>query len=295
MSTARLSRPAGDAAGLELPLRLTLIHLLLRPMGPWPVRVAVLGLAAAGLVAPRVLVAPATWLSLALLAAARLVVEWPLPDNHIYLLAYWCAAAGVALLLPDPPAALARSSRALIGLLFACAVVWKAGLSHDYLDGRFFRVTLLTDERFADTARLVGGLTEAQLDENRRFLTPLPAGAALLHPPRLVEPPRLRAFAWAATWCGLGMEAALALLYLLPRPRGDGLRHLALLAFCAVTYALAPVAGFGWLLLVMGLANAEPRRHRLRRVYVAAFLLVLVYAEVPWADAALRLFPTPPD
>jgi hypothetical protein len=91
------------------------------------------------------------------------------------------------------------------------------------------------------------------------------------------------------------MEAALALLYLLPRPRGDGLRHLALLAFCAVTYALAPVAGFGWLLLVMGLANAEPRRHRLRRVYVAAFLLVLVYAEVPWADAALRLFPTPPD
>jgi hypothetical protein len=88
-----LTRPAGDAAALELPFRLTLIHLLLRPMGPWPVRATILGLAAAGLLSRRVLTAPATWLALAGATAARLVVEWPLPDNHIYLLAYWCAAA----------------------------------------------------------------------------------------------------------------------------------------------------------------------------------------------------------
>ena len=282
-------RPAGDAGGLELPFRLTLVYLLLRPMGPWPVRATMLGLAAAGLVSRRVLVAPLTWLALALLAAARLIVEWPLPDNHIYLLAYWCGAAAIALALPDPGPTLARSSRLLIGLAFACAVAWKAGLSEDYRDGRFFRVTLLTDERFADTARLVGGLTEAQLDENRRFLTPLPKGAELLQPRRLHEPPRLRAFAWAATWCGLALEAAVALVFLAPAtPERRRLGHLALLGFCVVTYAVAPVAGFGWLLLVMGLATAVSSERVLVRAYVAAFLLVLVYSEVPWAGAALQ-------
>lgn len=284
-----LTRPAGDAGPLELPFRLTLIHLLLRPMGPWPVRAAILGLAAAGLVSRRVTVAPLTWVALALLTAARLFAEWPLPDNHIYLLGYWCAAAAIALALPNPGSALARSSRTLIGLAFACAVIWKAGLSEDYRDGRFFRVTLLTDERFADTARLVGGLSAAQLEENRRFLTPLPPGAELLHPPRLVEPPRLRAFAWAATWCGLALEAAVAVLFLAP---GGGWRarlpHVALLAFCGVTYAVAPVAGFGWLLLVMGLITTEGREPVLSRAYVLAFLLVLVYSEVPWAGAALQ-------
>ena len=281
------ARPAGDAGPLTLPLRLTLIHLLLRPMGPWPVRAAMLGLAASGLVSTRVLTAPLTWLALALLTAARLVVEWPLPDNHIYLLAYWCLAAAIALVLPEPGTALARSSRALIGLAFACAVLWKAGLSEDYRDGRFFRVTLLTDERFADTARLIGGLSPFQLDENRRFLTPLPA--ELLEPPRLVEPPRLRAFASAATWGGLALEAVVATVFLLPLAGGrERLRHVALLAFCAVTYAVAPVAGFGWLLLVMGLMTADRQERWLVRAYVAAFLLVLVYSEVPWAGAALQ-------
>jgi hypothetical protein len=284
----RWTSPAGDAGALELPLRLASIDLLLRPMGPWPVRATLLMAAAAALLSRRVLVAPLTWLALAVLVAARLCVEWPLPDNHIYLLAYWCLAAALALALPDPRAALARSSRLLVGLAFACAVIWKAGLSGDYLDGRFFRVTLLTDERFADTAQLVGGLSEAQLAENRRYLAPLPGGAERLDPPRLVEPPRLRALASVATWGGLALEATVALLFLLPGGGGrDPLRHAALLLFCGVAYAIAPVAGFGWLLLVMGLVLCQARQRLLRGAYVAAFLLVLVYAEVPWAGAAL--------
>ena len=69
--------------------------------------------------------------------------------------------------------------------------MWKAVLSPDYVDGRFFRVTLLTDERFADAALVFGGLSRDQMDENREFLEPLPEGAELLTPPSFVEPPRL--------------------------------------------------------------------------------------------------------
>ena len=144
----------------------------------------------------------------AALVAARIAFVWPLSDNHIYLLAYWCLAIGLALSGPAPAATLSTSSRWLLGAAFALAVLWKAVLSPDYVDGRFFRVTLLTDERFADASLVFGGLSREQMAVNRKFLEPLPEGAELLEPPAFVEPPRLRAFAAVATWGGLGARSA---------------------------------------------------------------------------------------
>ena len=112
-------------------------------------------------------------------------------------------------------------------------------LSPDYVDGRFFRVTLLTDERFADAALVFGGLSPEQMVENRKFLEPLPEGAELLTPPAFVEPPRLRVFASVATWGGLALESLIAVLCLIPATgRILAARHAALLPFCATTYAL---------------------------------------------------------
>ena len=59
-------------------------------------------------------------------------------------------------------------------------------------------------------------------------------------------------------------------------------RHTSLLDFCVATYALAPVAGFGWLLATMGLAHCRPGQRRLRGVYLAVFILILLYTEFPW-------------
>lgn len=87
--------------------------------------------------------------------------------------------------------------------------MWKAVLSPDYLDGRFFRVTLLTDPRLADAAMLIGRVPAEQLEHNRLALEPLPAGAELLTPPMIVEPPRLRFLARVSTWGVLGLEAAI--------------------------------------------------------------------------------------
>jgi hypothetical protein len=274
----RLTSPAAEATALALPLRLVLIELLLRPMGPWAVRVSILAVAMGGLLSSRVLLAPLTWLALAALVAARLLVEWPLPDNHIYLLAYFCAGAAIALGLPEAREALGRTSRLLLGLAFAFAVLWKAGLSPDYLDGRFFRVTLLADDRFEGAALRLGGLDEAQLRANRAALVPLPGGAEAVDPPEVTEPPALRRLAALATWGTLLLEAVLAVLFLWPAgERLDPARHAVLLGFCAVTYAFAPVAGFGWLLLVMGVARCRPGQGW-RAAYVVLFFLILVYS-----------------
>jgi hypothetical protein len=135
---------------------------------------------------------------------------------------------------------------------------------------------------------LIGGLTQEQLDANRKVLEPLPHGAELLNAPSVVEPTRLRLFATISTWGILLLEAAIAILMLLPTRRATAaLRHAALLIFCCATYAFAPVAGCGWLLLVMGLAQTASDQTGLRRAYVAVFLVVLFYSEVPWVSLVL--------
>jgi hypothetical protein len=279
---------AGDGPTLETTLRLTAIILLLRPMGPWFVRPVMLAAAALVLVSPRVLHTPAVWLGVALAIALRIADDWPLADNHIYLLAYWTLAIALSLRVRGITGSLATTSRWLVGLAFLFAVVWKAALSPDFLDGRFFRVTLLTDPRFGEAAMLMGGLSAAELESNRIALDPLPHGAQLLTPPPVVEPRRLRAFASASTWGILCLEAAVALLMLVPATRiVSRLRHTVLLAFCCVTYAFAPVSGFGWLLLVMGFAQLEPRQKWLGRMYVAVFLVLLFYEGVPWGRLVL--------
>ena len=52
--------------------------------------------------------------------------------------------------------------------------------------------------------------------------------------------------------------------------------HALLLLFCVATYSFAPVAGFRWLLLVMGLAQCREQEIWLRRSYVTMYFLVLI-------------------
>lgn len=282
---------ASSAAPIDLSLRLTAVALLLRPMGPWFVRPALLALAVVLLIAPRQLRSAPLWTVIAVLIGARIVDDWPLADNHIYLLAYWAWAIALALRAATPELSLAWSSRWLIGLAFLFAVTWKVLLSPDFLDGRFFRVTLLTDPRFGDVAQLVGGLSAEQLRANREALQLLPEGAALLQPSAVVEPFRLVALAAVSTFGITALESGVAALMLWPvAGRLFILRHVALLAFCTITYLFAPVAGFGWLLLAMGLAQLSPERDpAIRRAYVIAFIVVIFYGEIPWADLTLGL------
>ena len=278
-----------DNPHFDTALRLTAIALLLRPMGPWFVRPVILAAAVVVLIYPKALRQWQVWAALSVMTALRIADDWPLADNHIYLLGYWLLAVSLALRSQDAAATLAAASRSLIGLAFVFAVLWKAALSPDFIDGRFFRVTLVTDPRFAAAARMIGGLSDEQLKAAREAMALLPQGAELLNPPALVEPERLRLFAIASTWGVLVMESLVALLMLSRARLAGSLRHIVLLSFCAVTYAFAPVAGFGWLLIVMGLGQVEARQIWLARLYQLTFLVVLFYDEVPWAELMLNL------
>jgi hypothetical protein len=201
----------------DLALRLTLLTLLLRPVGAPTVRVGLQALAALGLAVPACLRHPGVWAALTALAALRVLVDWSLADNHAYLLAYWCFAITLSLAARDPRACLALNARLLVGWAFAFAVLWKLALSPDYLDGRFFRVAFLTDARFADFARLAGGLDRDRYEALQAFVHGEPAagGAAVALPARLVVAARV------ATLWTLAIEAAVALAWLSPLRRLD--------------------------------------------------------------------------
>jgi hypothetical protein len=55
-----------------------------------------------------------------------------------------------------------------------------------------------------------------------------------------------------------------------------------------VTYGVAPVAGFGWLLAVLGLSQCRQDQILLRSSYVAGFVLILLYAETPAVSGLLE-------
>jgi hypothetical protein len=268
-------------AALELPLRLTLLYLLLFPGVLWTERWPRILLGAAGLLAPRLARRPAFWGAAAIVCGLPLIGHWPRSDNHAYLVFYWCVALAVCLGLRDPSAGLARSARRLVGLTFAFATLWKAALSPDFVDGSFFRVSLLIDPRFADLSVLLGGLSPAEYGANERLLDELAAGPA--PPGSLIEPPRLKLLAWGLTLWTLGCESVIALSFLWGERRGSAAwRDGALLLFLVTTFAFATVPGFGCLLAVLGAAQAPGTHGRTRLCYAAAFFLVLSYRIVPW-------------
>ena len=252
---------------------------MLRPVGVGWLRPGLLALAVLGLVLPSLSRRPWFWLGLAALTGFRVVWTWPLADNHAYLLAYWCLAVAIASRETDPQPTLAWSGRVLVGLVFTLAVLWKA-ISPDYLDGRFFRVTLVTDERLASFTQLVGGLDAADLRERRELQSRHADGSS---PTDLVLKPesaRFRAVAWAATLATFACEALLALAFLWPLGRGPSrIRDPLLIVFCATTYLVAPVSGFGWLLIALGVAQTDTNRWRTRAAYLGVFGLVYLYRE----------------
>jgi hypothetical protein len=287
---AALARELSAMARADLARRLLLLALLLRPVGGAWLRPAVLALACLGLLSPRALRSATLWLALAALAALRVALAWPLSDNHSYLLAYACLAAGLAALARDTDGLLAWNARWLVAGTFCFATLWKLALAPDFVDGTFFRVTLVGDRRFEAFTRLAGGLDRETLLALRDLVREHADG---VWPPweALPElPARFVAVAHALTLATVAFEGALALAFLAPRHTGLArARHALLLFFCATTYVLAPVEGFGWLLLVLGVASCEPQHTRTRLAYVAVFAWVLFATRWPWLDTLAEL------
>jgi len=272
------------SGAFDLALRLTLLAAALDPPLLWFERLPILVLAGLGLVMPGALRARALWWGLVVLAGWPLLFNWPFSDNHDYLTALWFLAVACALASADPPATLAHQARRLLGLTFLFATLWKLALSPDFVDGRFFRVTLLTDARFENLAVLAGGMSWEDWERNDAAVDDLLRGETPPGESPLVEPPELRRLATLLTVFTGAIEAAIAAAFLWrPGGRLARWRDALLLAFAATTFSFATVRGFGWLLMCLGIAQCEPERRTTRYAYLAVFALIALYRSTPWS------------
>jgi type III secretory pathway component EscS len=144
------------------------------------------------------------------------------------------------------------------------------------MDSTFFKWELLTDKRFRDASHYVGGMEKSDLRENRKLESELKKSyrrdAEPLDSVTFNSVPAVDLLAVGMTWWTIFIEGLIALFCLWPGDRIIAvLRALVVLVFAATTYLLAPVLGFGWMVILMGLTQC-PEQHRKLR---ASLLLVL--------------------
>jgi hypothetical protein len=234
----------------------------------------------------------AYWFALASIVSLGNYLTWYSADNHKYLMAYWCVALGCVHAVPQERRShvLTINARLLLGLCMAFATGYKV-LTPSYIDGSFFRYRLLSDKRFKYVACHPGNVPLQTWRENRREEDKLVQGYIYGQPVdtvQLIDSPRLRILALGMTWWALVIEGGLALLFLWPGERPALWRHRLLLLFVCTTYAIAPVIGFGWLLVLLGIAQVPESSRRLRAAYLGAFLLIPAYA-LPYQWVLSRL------
>lgn len=271
----------------DLVAPLTLLLLLLYPVGPEPVRVALQLGSVAGLVYRPLQRWAGFWLLLAAGMGTGCLLLWHDADNHKYLLAYWCLAFGLSCRAPDTATALQVNARLLVGLCFLWAVGWKVS-TPDFLTGEFFEYAMLTDDRLFAVAQLFTDLQPEAYTHNREAIARLTDYSSRVQEVDLHGSPRLHVLASALTAWTLFIETAVALSFLWPGASRTAAwaRHGALLAFVLTTYFATPVSGFAWVLLILGITHVRGERRAWRLVYLGALGVVILYQLEP-VDAIL--------
>ena len=285
--------PLADADPVDVATRLTLVLLVLFDWvvgTDWWLKLPIRVLAVSGLLVPGWHRQRTLWALIAAVMSLKTLGQWWTQDNHLFVLTWWCIALALCLRLPDPQQALARNGRMLVGLAFGLATLWKGFLSPDFMSGNYFHYTFLTDPRFLDFTSLLSGIGDAVHQHNREATIALGDPAKDVFVAQLETSRAIATSARLVTWWTVLIEGAIALTFLWPYGRGPSrYRHWTLLVFSASTYMVASVATFAWTLLILGLAQCEPRLRRTRVLYVAILLLVLLYdyANLPALARAL--------
>lgn len=260
--------------GVHLGMAFTLLAYVVLPPSGLPVAGRIL--MGVGLVVPLLVRRSRVyWLVvLTLFVVGRLGQSWAVLDNHEFLQIYWLAAIAASRFGARPDDVLRSAARWLVGLVFAFAVVWKL-LGPGFLDGSAMEFILVTDPRPADLVEAADLQPPGSASAHRAALDAWMDPTTEPEPVTFTVGGAVAQLAPVLTWLTILLEAAVAVAFLAPLPqRWRWLRDATLLTFVASTYVLAPVIGFGWLLLAMGVVQSDLSAKLRNRLYVAGFAFV---------------------
>ncbi|MFN0214185.1 MAG: hypothetical protein ACKVT2_08010 [Saprospiraceae bacterium] len=264
-----------QAAILTLPL------LMLYVQAKWYVEIPVVALCVMGLIFHTIRHSAYFWFALVCFMAAGIYFSWEVSDNHKYAICYWCLSIFFIKWMKAGEAELRTSARLLLGFIFAFAVGWKLA-SPDFMNGDFFQYNFLFDKRFSGKFELIGLLDPQILEKDLIAQKALINYGSNLSTVNILKPEGWQTMAVALAWWTIFLEGLIALCFLLPeRIRLAGMGDYLLMIFIASTYVVAPVIGFGWLLITMGVIGCKPERRKTRFLYLAVLLLLLLF-RLPW-------------
>ena len=279
----------GNIDFYNLALRLTLLDLILRPIGSWEIRVPLLITSILGLVIPGLLKSPAIWFLLTGFALSRVIFDWPLSDNHAYLLFLWCFAIFISALKKDK-ILLTKNARLMIGLVFVFAFIWKAFLSPDFLDKRFFSVNMIEDPRFSEFTQVTCNISKDDLDYFRDYVKQHVDGNLVFAEVINFNLGCINKIAGFLTYYTIVLELLIALFFLIPKKISiSKYRDYFLILFCISVYSVATVEGFGWLLIAMGISQSDNKKLPIL-LYILSFFIILFYREVSVLNIILEIF-----
>ena len=214
------------------------------------------------------------WAAVACLSVGSTYAHWFGQDNHKFLTTYWTLACCFAVWSRDTASVLAINGRLLVALAFSFAVFWKF-FSGDFISGKYFEFVFLIDPRLETVARLGADVSRADLAFDRSLVRLLQTFPSEALEGTIRHTARLPVVASAMAWLTVLIEGGVAIAFWLRmRITGLDLHNWLLMAFCVTTYSLAPVIGFGFLLVTMGLAQCDLHQRESRQGYLWTFIIV---------------------
>ena len=259
----------------ELILRLSLLFLLLYSGDHWFSRIPLAALSISGFIWRDLVHQSKFWFLAACFVFFEVSLHWFEADNHKYLTCYWFLTLAIISGRPlsERPLLLRRHARMYLTLCMAFAVVWKF-INRDFMDHSFFELTLLTDSRFMYFTKYMTGLSLSDLYWNQDLISQFASSAqSSLALRKNVGVEQLARF---MTYFTLIIETLIPISFCFFPQRL--FPHFILVFFILVTYPIASVIGFAWLLIIFGLSQSDGEYQKiLRPTYCSLFVLTQTF------------------
>ena len=271
---------------------LTLIYLIFYTNYPTPIKMIHLFIGTWGVLLFKFSKHYLYWAAISLIQIYYLYNNRFGADNHKYLFAYWVFALTFSFYYGRKNKKilnqlLEHNSKWLIGLTMAFAIFWKT-YTPDYLNGQFMAFTLIDDNRFLFLVKLLTNLPPDYLELidfqifgiKHSFL-----GFSSPHLYNVYFLGQVKSLGLLFTWWVYLIELLIAVLFLLPEKfKLNKIRTYLLLGFILTTYVFLGVIGFGWLLIILGLAQVNNKNKHLINYFLVAFILIKIFTFLPFQN-----------
>jgi len=230
------------------------------------------------------------WGILALGNIAIIASQWDYIDNHKYLSCYWLTACYLSLYAEHRLKYLQNNARILVGLVFTLATFHKI-IWGEYLDGSFFHFTYLVDQRFADFVTAIANFTPDVLQANNETIHMMRDFPLDYAQGTITSHANVRNIALFSSYWVILIEGSVGLsfLFALKSKFINKIKDWILLLFIFSTYGLVMVAGFNYMLVLLGISSTKLDARKTTIGYMLA-LMVFEMRNIPWSKYALHLF-----